>query len=291
MPERHNTCPAQPGRPAGAGRTAGAAAAGAAARSSRALDARTLYLAAAEPLRVTSTGEALVISRPRCGVLGEVQRVPVARVLRVVCNDSVEWSGAALALCLQRGITVSWLDGRGAELGHLWPQRPRRTDLAEALDMLAGSEPGWSDSYRHWLRHQRLAVLQVWQGERARAGHPVGEAEWQLAKRSWVYQDELADHLPPLLHGLAAALVAHRLSECGLSSHYWCCAGEPMELVQDLTRLVWAEMNLCAGALADAVDHPREAAALFERWSGRCVGALHQHLANLRAHALRELHG
>ena len=254
----------------------------------RAADARTLYLAAAEPLRVTSTGEALVVSRPNQAHLG-VQRVPVARVLRVICTAQVDWSGAALALCMQRGITVSWLDAQGADRGHLWPARPRQVDLADALNALAGDEPGWSDSYHHWLRHQRLAVLQRWQGERAGAGAPVGEAEWQQAKRSWVYQDQLPEHLPPLLLGMAAGLVTHRLSECGLQAHYWCCAGEPMALAADLTRLIWAEMNFCAGALAEAVAQPREAAAIFERWSGTCVGALHQHLANLRAHALREL--
>jgi CRISPR/Cas system-associated endonuclease Cas1 len=98
----------------------------------RAADARTLYLAAAEPLRVTSTGEALVVSRPAQAHLG-VQRVPVARVLRVICTVQVDWSGAALALCMQRGITVSWLDAHGASRGHLWPARPRQVDLADGV--------------------------------------------------------------------------------------------------------------------------------------------------------------
>jgi hypothetical protein len=72
-------------------------------------------------------------------------------------------------------------------------------------------------------------------------------------------------------------------------AHYWCSVGEPIALAQDVTALVWAEMNLCAGSLAAAVERPREAAAIFERWSGTCAGAVHAHLANLRAHALREL--
>ncbi|MCK6426813.1 MAG: CRISPR-associated endonuclease Cas1 [Burkholderiaceae bacterium] len=284
--------PRDPARsPAAAGASGWASAGGGPLRRGplpRAADARTLYLAAAERLRVTSTGEALVIGRPDAPHLG-AQRIPVARVLRIVCGDSAEWSGAALALCQQRGITITWLNGRGEAAGHLWPERPRRVDLADALNVLAADDPGWSDAYRHWLRHQRLAVLQTWQAERGAAGQPVREAEWQEAKRRWVYRDEPPELLPALLHGLAAALVTHRLSECGLLPHYWCCVGEPVELAHDLTRLIWAEMNYCAGPLAAAVDQPREAAAIFERWSGRCVGALHQHLANLRAHALREL--
>jgi hypothetical protein len=251
----------------------------------RALDARTLYLASAEPLRVTSTGEALVVTLAD----GRVQRVPIARVLRVVCTQSADWSGAALCLCQQRGVPVTWLDGQGEAQGHLWPRRPHRTDLADALQALVTEAPEWGDTYANWLRHQRLLVLRRWQTARAHAGQPVGDPEWQAAKRQYVYRDELGEHLPPLLHGMAAALVAARLSECGLQAHYWCAVGDPIELAADLTRLVWAEMNLCGGALAAAIDAPAEAAAIFERWSGTCAGALHQHLANLRALALREL--
>ena len=251
----------------------------------RALDARTLYLAAPEPLRVTSTGEALVISRAD----GHVMRIPISRVLRVVCCPTVDWSGAALGLCMQRGVPLCWLDGRGEAQGHLWPQRTRPVDLADTLLALAADAPGWGVAYDNWLRHQRLLVLQRWQGERGAAGSPVAEAEWQCAKRQYVYRDEIAEHLPALLHGMAAALVMSRLSECGLLPHYWCLDGESIELAVDITRLVWAEMNLCAGPLAAAIDRPQEAAAIFERWAGTCVGAVHLHLANLRGHALREL--
>lgn len=251
----------------------------------RALDARTLYLASTEALRVTSTGEALVVTRAD----GRVQRVPIARVLRVVCTQTADWSGAALCLCQQRGVPVTWLDSCGEAQGHLWPRRPHRTDLADALQALAGESADWLEVYTNWLRHQRLLVLRRWQTERAHAEHPVGEIEWQAAKRQYVYRDEIAEHLPPLLHGMAAAQVAARLSECGLQAHYWCAVGDPIALAADITRLVWAEMNLCSGTLAAAVHAPQEAAAIFEHWSGTCVGAIHQHLANLRALALREL--
>ena len=53
----------------------------------------------------------------------------------------------------------------------------------------------------------------------------------------------------------------------------------------------WAHRTELAGPTRLASELAFLPAALFERWSGRCVGALHQHLANLRAHALRELHG
>lgn len=257
-----------------------------AAHPPRAQDARTLYLAAADPLRVTSTGEALVVSRPD----GQAQRLPISRVLRIVCAASVDWSGAALSLCMQRGVTVSWLDACGGHAqGHLWPARTRSTDLADALHALCTDEPTWPLAYDHWLRHQRMRILTQWAAERTRAGQPVRDAEWQVAKQGWVYQNSVPEHLPPLLRGMAAAQVSANLSECGLPSHFWCVDDKAIELAHDITHLIWGEMNLCSGGLADAINHPQEAAALFEHWSRSRAGAIFGHLASLRVHALREL--
>lgn len=251
----------------------------------RTADARTLYLMSPYPLRVTSTGEALVVRDHEA----QVVRFPVARVLRVVCNDAAQWSGAALVLCQQRGLTITWLDGGGEALGHLWPTRSRPVDLAEALGALAAESADWSASYDSWLRQQRLQVLQHWAAERARAGQPVSAPEWENAKRRYVYLAQPADVLPPVLHGMAAALVAARLADCGVQAHYWCAVGQPIALVHDLTALVWAEMNLCAGSLAAAVDRPRAAAAVFEHWSVSRAGVVHALLASLGAHARNAL--
>lgn len=248
-------------------------------------DARTLYLAAAQPLRVTSTGEALVVGQAD----GRIVRVPVTRVLRVVCAAEAEWSGAALALCMERGIAVCWLDARGEALGHLWPRQAPGAELASALDLLAAELPQWPASYADWLRRRRFALLRGWRAQRAEAGHAVGEKEWECAKRHYAYRGEIPQHLPPRLRGMAAALVAQRLCEQGLQPHYWCADGTVLALAEDLTDLLWAEMNLCGGALAAAVERPAESAALFEHWSGTHAGAIHAHLANLRGHALREL--
>jgi hypothetical protein len=252
----------------------------------RAADARTLYLCSAEPVRVTSTGEALVVSGQADG---RVHRVPVARLLRIVCNAQAHWSGSALALCLQRGIGVAFLGRGGEPAGQLWPQQRRRLPVAETLDALAGGSEGWSEAYANWLRRERLQVLRHWQAQRREAGQPVGGDEWQQALQRWVYRAEVAAVLPAVLHGVAAALVAARLSEYGVEGHYWCLAGEPVALADDLTQLLWARMNLCAGLLAAAVEQPREAATLFEHWAGAQAGVLHAHLASLGAQARREL--
>lgn len=251
----------------------------------RASDARTLYLASAEALRVTSTGEALIVSQPD----GRVARLPVARLLRIVCTDTAEWSGAALALCMHRAIPITWLDRHGEAAGHLWPQRVRGVDLDNALDILAAEEPQWPARYSHWLRGRRLAVLKRWAAQREAANQPVSAQEWDCAKRRYVYLGEIPQLLPSLLGGMAAALVAARLSESGLQPHYWGVSGTALELADDLGALLWGEMNLCSGLLASALDRPAEAAAIFERCAGTYAGALHEHLASLRVHALREL--
>lgn len=251
----------------------------------RALDARTLYIVPNGNVQVSSTGEALVVS----GAQGDVHRLPIARLLRVVCSERVHWSGAALGLCQNSGVPVTWLGARGEPLGHLWPARALHTDLGDALEALCGLPGDWPDIYANWLRRQRFTVLQRWQQQRAAAGQPVGDDEWQRAKRAWVYRDQIAEHLPQILSGMIAALVASRLVEQGLLPRYWCAAGCHIELAQDVTRLIWAEVNLCGGALAEAMREARDVAALFESWSTRCADMAQVHLSALRAQALREL--
>ncbi|MFM2069245.1 MAG: hypothetical protein RLZZ584_4154 [Pseudomonadota bacterium] len=253
----------------------------------RALDARTLYLAGDTPLRLSSTGEALVIAR---GDGMPAQRLPIDRVLRIVCsNPRVDWSGAALALCLQHGVLVSWLSAQGRAQGQLWPARSTRMALAELLEVLCADDPGWPESWHNWLRHQRQALVRDWCRQREQAGQPVGEAEVQLAMRRVVYRNETPQLLPEVMQGLATALVAQRLNDAGLAPRLACWGGETVELLHELARLIWIEMNLCAGPLAGAIERPREAAALFEHCAGTCAGAVHAHLAHLHGHALRRL--
>ena len=67
--------------------------------------ARALYLGARDRKQVSCTEEALVVRNDKAQTL----RYPVSRVARVVSSAQVDWSGAALALCLRRGIGITWL--------------------------------------------------------------------------------------------------------------------------------------------------------------------------------------
>jgi hypothetical protein len=44
---------------------------------------------------------------------------------------------------------------------------------------------------------------------------------------------------------------------------------EGMDLDEDLCELLWADMNLGTGAMADVVNEPATITELFERWSAR----------------------
>ena len=65
--------------------------------------------------------------------------------------------------------------------------------------------------------------------------------------------------------------------------------GEPVLLANDLTWLLWAEMNLCCGALADHTEAGPELVQLFERWQARNASALLLHLLSLQRLASKEL--
>jgi hypothetical protein len=188
---------------------------------------------------------------------------------------------------MQHSVTVSWIGARGEPAGHLWPQRARPEELAGLLSALAGDDLNWPEAYGNWLRRQRLHVLRQWKQHRELACFALAPGEWQAAKQAFVYRGQVPEQLPRLLHVSAAALVVSRMAEAGLQSHYWASSGAALALAEDLTMLVWAEMNLCTGLLASAIDEPRLAAKLFEQWAGTCTGIVNLHLASLRAQALR----
>lgn len=67
-------------------------------------------------------------------------RYPLVRVARVVSSTVVlTGSGAALALCLQHGIGISWVNARGEALGTCYPHLRQHPQFASALGSVAGN--------------------------------------------------------------------------------------------------------------------------------------------------------
>ncbi|MDP3616429.1 MAG: hypothetical protein Q8R49_01190, partial [Rhodoferax sp.] len=79
-------------------------------------------------------------------------------------------------------------------------------------------------------------------------------------------------------------------SSYGLTPVLWGPRLEGMDLDEDLCELLWAEMNLSSGTLADKADADMELTTLFERWSACNASALTVHLASLHRTALKALH-
>ena len=105
-----------------------------------------------------------------------------------------------------------------------------------------------------------------------------------------VYRGQTARHLPPGLRNLCLAYVAAQLIACGLTPVLWGPRLEGIDLDEDLCELLWAEMNLGSGALADKATADAELTTLFERWSNRNASAITLHLARWHRIALKALH-
>lgn len=247
-------------------------------------DARALYLGSREHKRVSCTDEALVVTNARA----QVMRYPVVRVARVVSSaDVVDWSGPALALCMRAGIGITWLDAHGQTMGSIYAQKRNTASLATVLELWSEREDGLQ-LYHNWLRARRMDVLVRWR--QAQPANTTTPAQWEAAKREYVYASRYSVHLPPALRDLCLAYVAAQLNSHGLTPQLWGPRVENMDLDEDLCELLWAEMNLGAGSLADEVKEEATVTELFERWSVRSASSLTLHLVHLHRTALKAMH-
>jgi len=243
--------------------------------------ARALYLGGRDHKRVSCTEEALVVTNARA----QVMRFPLKRVARVVSSaDVVDWSGPALALCMKAGIGITWLDAKGQAVGSIYAQKRHTESLCTVLELWSEQDDGVT-LYQNWLRARRMDVLVRWGKE-----NTVTPQEWESTKRDYVYGGHFITHLSIALRGLCLAYVAAQLNSHGMKPELWGPRLEAMNLDDDLCDLLWAEMNLGAGTLADQTDDAATVTELFERWSARNASALTLHLVHLHRTALKAMH-
>lgn len=242
--------------------------------------ARTLYLATGGKKRVTCNDESLVVTNDR----KQTYRYPLLRVARVVSSTAVDWSGEAMALCLRRGVGIAWIDGRGQPLGISYPQARENTSFATALELMVELPEG-ELRYRHWQRARRMEVLVRW----GRIQHTLSPKQWEAAKCEWVYAGKYMTHLPVLLRAHCLAYVGAQLAHHNLPPVLWNAQAQRIDLDEDLCELLWAEMNLGAGSLADTANEDQCATALFERWNARNACAFVLHIHSLQRLAMKAL--
>lgn len=245
--------------------------------------ARCLYLGGREHKHVSCTAEALVVTNASAQTL----RYPVVRVARIVSSaEAVDWSGQALALCLRAGIGITWVDKHGQVTGSTYTQTRRTTRFATALELWTELPEGM-DRYQNWLKKRRMDILMRWRDSQPTT---VSPQQWESVKREWVYLQTFTEHLPKPLRGLCLAYVAAQLNGYGIAPRLWGPRVENINLDEDLCQLLWAEMNLAAGVLANGASDDTTVTAIFERWSARNASALTVHLADLHRTALKEIH-
>jgi hypothetical protein len=241
--------------------------------------ARALYLGTRDKKHVSCTAEALVVRNDRAQTL----RYPLVRVARVVSSTVVDWSGAALALCLQHGIGISWVNARGEALGTCYPHLRQHPQFASALDLWLETPDG-PERYQLWLRARRMDVLMRWGQAQA---DTISPATWEATKHDWVYARQFRQHLPDAIRGHLLAYIGSQLAAHGAPPLLWDAQSDAVDLDADLCELLWAEMNLCTGDLADTTSTDKETIALFERWIARNGAALLLHLNSLYRTAMK----
>jgi len=245
---------------------------------------KPLYLVARQKMQVGAEAESLVVRMKT----GAVRRFPIARIDRIAANGNADWSGAALALCLARGVTITWIGADGQPSGDCCPRVARPSTLHRLVERYLEASR-WPDGYGNWLRHRRMAVLVRWARRRGAEGAPVAGDEWEALKREYVYLGRVPERVPDQLFGWCRSHVAARLWTAGVQGRYWGYDGGVLELAEDLTNLLWAGLNLDAGPLLASARDTQALALAFEAGLAERDAVLGDHLAQLRRYLSRAM--
>lgn len=245
---------------------------------------KPLYLIAGEPATIDAHGEVLVLRR----VGAPLQRFPLSRIARIICNRNSTWTGAALAHCLAEGITITLIDVHGHALGSVQPRQHRMESFSTLIETYL-ELPDWPQHFANWLQRRRMETLSACARRAAEAGRSIGDTEFHELKREYVYKGTHPIAFAASGEGWCYAFAVDRLQREGLQACYWGCDALPLDLGAHLGSLLWAELNLDCGTLPASVDHGIIVAQLFETWARQRESRLLLHLADLKRHLAREI--
>lgn len=222
---------------------------------------------------------------PALGITRGARRfsLPMVRLARVVVCGQVLWHGAALALCLQHGLPVVFLDARARPLGAAAPLRGRSSTLDELLAEWV-ERPHWREGFDNWLRAQRFRLLRQWARHRAQQGRPLDAGTWKEAVRSFAYlaEPEFAGPNP----GGCYALVISVLLRAGVRLQYRAPDGGALALADDIARIADRRLALDLGSLAPALG---EDTALTARATESAAPDLEDFVTEMLARLRRSL--
>ena len=239
---------------------------------------KPVYLNGAERLRVRANGEALAIARPR----GDIARLPVSRISRIVASRLVDWDAEALTLCLMSGIPIIFLDSHGNPAGICQPRQARADSLEELIES-AMNLATWPQRHENWMLHRRSIIVAEWRKRRERRGDEAWVREWQDYQRDYVHKNQLPQSVTPELSGWLLGVVAQELQARGLNTRYWGCQPEPFDLAGDLVTLLHAELHFHGERMLEAANGDLQARLrLFDGWTREHDAIVERHLFDLR---------
>jgi len=240
-----------------------------------------LYLYGQSPTQVSADGPALRV----CVAHKAHSRYPFARIARVIAGPRVEWQASALAACQHEGLPIVFLDGAGEPTGYLQPAQGKPSRLNSVIEEML-DRADWAMHYSHWLRAERMALLQDWRRTRLAAGKAIDADEFRELIRQHVYRPETEACLCALQSPQAGALSAvalQALHQAGLQPRYWGEHGDPLELAGDITRLLGLALHLEMHGLGASL-HGDNAALL------RVLHSFGARINQLLPHLLGSLH-
>lgn len=238
---------------------------------------KPLYLLDGEPREIRVVATSLRVLTPA----GRAYRqLPLQRIERIVCSPAIRWDGRALSACLTHGIPITWVDGKGQDVGTAIPQRTVTTSLHDALSVYV-QKTEWETNYLNWLRNRRMSVLVGW-AKSTHGGQHMPQAIFNEMKRRYVYQNTIPRTFVPEARSWCMNVTAHRLLAEGLDLQYWGYGGTALNLGEDLATFLWAELNLQCGAMMDQVSGVAEALLFFETWVQKNQVRILHHLGDLK---------
>ncbi|MDY0072360.1 MAG: CRISPR-associated endonuclease Cas1 [Thauera sp.] len=249
---------------------------------------KPLYIMNQAPAHMEAGRDYLMLKRPAANPQRiDKQRFPIARIARILCNRQLNWSGQALALCMTEGVPITWVDGHGHALGNTQPRQTQSLPFSTLIETYL-ELADWQRRFSNWLARRRLETLTTCAQRAAETGHGLSSNEFHELKREYVYNG-----FHPVIFCVDAQAWTHglavdRLQREGLHSHYWGFNASKLDLAAELATLLWAELNLDCGHLANT-ESGIVAARLFEAWANRHENRLLLHLGDLKRHLAREV--
>lgn len=245
---------------------------------------KPLYIMSRAPARMEAGCDHLVLRRESASV----QRFPLARICRIICNRHLAWSGAALALCMTEGVPITWVDGHGHALGNTQTRQLRPQPFSTLIETYL-ELPDWPRRFANWLARRRLETLTTCAKRAAETGHGLDAGDFQELKREYVYNGTHPLNFGDDSQAWCHALAVDRLHREELQSCYWGYGASRLDLAAELAALLWAELNLDCGTFSTGIERGIVAARLFEAWAHRHEERLHLHLGDLKRHMAREI--